>query len=106
MLDHGVDILRLDFLLSLNDRLNAFLLEDAKTHFEKFELSRQILQKFSITQHGKALFCRFYLIFFGLCVKPIVYAVKNAFLCAIIFYILTFVFKSAFEANFDDGCEF
>ena len=106
MLDHGIDILRLDFLLSLNDRLNAFLLEDAKTHFEKLELSRQILQEFSVTQHSITLFCRFDLIFFGFRVKPIVYAVENAFLCAIIVHILTFFFKTAFEANFDDGCEF
>ena len=48
MMHHGIDILRLDFLLSLYDRLNAFLLEDAKTYFEKFELSRQILQEFTI----------------------------------------------------------
>ncbi len=59
MLDHGVDILRLDFLLCLNDRLNAFLLEDAKTYFKKFELSRQILQEFSIIEYSMTLFCRF-----------------------------------------------
>ena len=92
MLHHGIDILRLDFLLSLDDRLNAFLLEDAKTYFKKFELSRQILQEFSISQHSMTLFCRFCLIFFGFCVKPIVYAVENAFLCAIIVHILTFFF--------------
>ena len=59
MLDHGIDILRLDFLLSLNDRLNAFLLEDAKTYFKKFELSRQILQEFTIIQYSMTLVSRF-----------------------------------------------
>ena len=59
MMHHGIDILRLDFLLSLNDRLNAFLLEDAKTYFKKFELSRQILQEFTIIQYSMTLVSRF-----------------------------------------------
>lgn len=44
LVDHEINVLALDFLLRLDDRLNAFLLKNSQADFKQFQLHFQLFQ--------------------------------------------------------------